>query len=175
MPQQFQGIVGRTIEESTPAWPQPIRAREGAPNILFIVLDDVAATARSINWWTLRNTPNLDQSPQNGLVDRGRPEQRSAPPGHFLGPWPRPAQARRASHPLRVPARRRPHRFLRRCQRQEPLSHYHGGSRDPARRRGGRAAICRQPLWWLRPLRKRRTPPVRLQSPIPRPLPAPVL
>ena len=34
------GVVGRTAEESSPAWPQPLRAPEGAPNVLFIVLDD---------------------------------------------------------------------------------------------------------------------------------------
>jgi hypothetical protein len=37
----FSGGVGRTVEESTPAWPAPFRAREGAPNVLFFVLDDV--------------------------------------------------------------------------------------------------------------------------------------
>ena len=36
----FPGVIGRTAEESTPAWPAPVRAREGAPNVLFIVLDD---------------------------------------------------------------------------------------------------------------------------------------
>ena len=28
---EFSGVVGRTTEESTPAWPQVLRAREGAP------------------------------------------------------------------------------------------------------------------------------------------------
>jgi hypothetical protein len=36
----FPGVIGRTAEESTPAWPAPVRAREGAPNVLVIVLDD---------------------------------------------------------------------------------------------------------------------------------------
>ena len=36
----FPGVIGRTADESTPAWPAPVRAREGAPNVLFIVLDD---------------------------------------------------------------------------------------------------------------------------------------
>ena len=36
----FPGVIGRTAEESSPAWPAPVRAREGAPNVLFIVLDD---------------------------------------------------------------------------------------------------------------------------------------
>jgi hypothetical protein len=33
-------VIGRTADESTPAWPAPVRAGEGAPNVLFIVLDD---------------------------------------------------------------------------------------------------------------------------------------
>jgi arylsulfatase len=36
----FPGVIGRTADESSPAWPAPVRAREGAPNVLFIVLDD---------------------------------------------------------------------------------------------------------------------------------------
>lgn len=36
----FPGIVGRTFGQSTAAWPRPNRAPEGAPNVLFIVLDD---------------------------------------------------------------------------------------------------------------------------------------
>jgi hypothetical protein len=38
----FPGVIGRTVSESEPAWPQPVRAKEGAPNIIFFVLDDVA-------------------------------------------------------------------------------------------------------------------------------------
>jgi hypothetical protein len=44
----FPGVPGRTISESTPAWPQPVRAKPGA-NVLFIVLDDPIST------------PNLNQ------------------------------------------------------------------------------------------------------------------
>ena len=36
----FPGVVGRTFDVSEPAWPEPLRAKEGAPNVLFIVLDD---------------------------------------------------------------------------------------------------------------------------------------
>ena len=46
----FPGVIGRTADESTPAWPPLVRAPKGAPNVLFIVLDDTgfgrwAATA----------------------------------------------------------------------------------------------------------------------------------
>lgn len=37
----FPGKLGRTIDDSTEAWPMPIEAPEGAPNVLFYVLDDV--------------------------------------------------------------------------------------------------------------------------------------
>ena len=37
----FSGVIGRKFDVSQPAWPQPLRAKEGAPNVLFIVLDDV--------------------------------------------------------------------------------------------------------------------------------------
>ena len=36
----FPGVMGRTVGESSPAWPRPLRAKPGAPNVLFIVLDD---------------------------------------------------------------------------------------------------------------------------------------
>jgi arylsulfatase len=28
----FPGLIGRTADESTPAWPQPVRAVPGSPN-----------------------------------------------------------------------------------------------------------------------------------------------
>jgi hypothetical protein len=37
----FPGKIGLTVDESEPAWPAPVRAQEGAPNVLFFVLDDV--------------------------------------------------------------------------------------------------------------------------------------
>jgi arylsulfatase len=36
----FPGVIGRTVEVSTPAWPEPRRAKEGSPNVIFVVLDD---------------------------------------------------------------------------------------------------------------------------------------
>jgi arylsulfatase len=36
----FPGVIGRTPDVSKPAWPAPNRAKEGAPNVLFLVLDD---------------------------------------------------------------------------------------------------------------------------------------
>ncbi|MFG3056874.1 arylsulfatase [Kitasatospora sp. NPDC048239] len=37
----FAGTVGRTFGESVPAWPQRLRPREGAPNIVVVLVDDM--------------------------------------------------------------------------------------------------------------------------------------
>ncbi|GAC1530876.1 MAG: arylsulfatase [Acidimicrobiales bacterium] len=37
----YRGVVGRTLEESTPWWPDLPRAPDGAPNIVVVLLDDV--------------------------------------------------------------------------------------------------------------------------------------
>ncbi|MFJ4091150.1 arylsulfatase [Kitasatospora sp. NPDC089913] len=39
--QGFPGTVGRTFAESTPAWPERVRPREGAPNIVVVLVDDL--------------------------------------------------------------------------------------------------------------------------------------
>ncbi len=62
----FSGVIGRTPEESSPAWPEPLRAAEGAPNVLFIVLDDVGFGQLGCFGSPLR-TPNMDRLADNGL------------------------------------------------------------------------------------------------------------
>ncbi len=62
----FPGVVGRTVAESSPAWPQPLRAKEGSPNVIFFVLDDVGYGQMSA-FGGLVNTPNIDRLAENGL------------------------------------------------------------------------------------------------------------
>jgi arylsulfatase A-like enzyme len=62
----FPGTVGRTVEESTPAWPAPRRPRDGSPNIMFVVLDDVGYGQMSC-FGGLVDTPNIDRIAENGL------------------------------------------------------------------------------------------------------------
>jgi arylsulfatase len=62
----FPGVMGRTIGESTPVWPAPIRAKPGAPNVLFIVLDDTGFGQLGC-FGSPINTPNIDKLAQNGL------------------------------------------------------------------------------------------------------------
>jgi arylsulfatase A-like enzyme len=62
----FPGKIGRTTADSSPAWPQPIRAKEGAPNVLFFVLDDVGYGQLSV-FGGLVDTPHIDRVAAIGL------------------------------------------------------------------------------------------------------------
>ena len=62
----FPGRLGRTIGESSPAWPKPLRAKEGAPNVLFIVLDDTGFGQIGC-YGSPINTPNIDRLAEKGL------------------------------------------------------------------------------------------------------------
>ena len=61
----FPGVIGRTVDESSPAWPAPNRAAEGAPNVLIFVLDDVGY-GQLEPFGGLVETPTLSR-----LADRG--------------------------------------------------------------------------------------------------------
>jgi arylsulfatase A-like enzyme len=63
----FPGVIGRTTDESTPAWPQPVRAVPGSPNVLFIVLDDTGFGQLGCYGSPIR-TPNLDALAAGGLL-----------------------------------------------------------------------------------------------------------
>ena len=54
------------MEESSPAWPAPARARDGAPDVLFCVLDDVGYGQLS-SFGGLVETPNIDRVAAQGL------------------------------------------------------------------------------------------------------------
>ncbi len=62
----FPGVIGRTTDESTPAWPQPVRARPGAPNVLIIVLDDTGFGQLGCYGSPIA-TPNIDALAADGL------------------------------------------------------------------------------------------------------------
>jgi arylsulfatase A-like enzyme len=62
----FPGVIGRTAEESSPAWPAPVRAKKGAPNVLFIVLDDTGFGHLGCYGSPIQ-TPNIDGLAAGGL------------------------------------------------------------------------------------------------------------
>ncbi|AKL70631.1 arylsulfatase [Streptomyces sp. Mg1] len=65
--QRFPGVIGRTTDESSPAWPQPVRAVAGAPNVLFIVFDDTGFGQFGC-YGSPIETPHLDALAAGGLL-----------------------------------------------------------------------------------------------------------
>ncbi|MDX1415105.1 MAG: arylsulfatase [Candidatus Promineifilaceae bacterium] len=65
----FNGVVGRTYDQSSPAWPEPNRAKEGAPNVLFIILDDTGFGQLGCYGSPIK-TPNIDALAAEGLLYR---------------------------------------------------------------------------------------------------------
>jgi arylsulfatase A-like enzyme len=63
----FPGVIARTADESSPAWPQPNRAKAGAPNVLFIVLDDTGFGHLGC-YGGLAHTPHIDRLAAGGLL-----------------------------------------------------------------------------------------------------------
>jgi len=63
----FPGVIGRTEDKSEPAWPKPLRAKEGAPNVLFIVLDDTGFGQLGC-YGSPIHTPNLDSLAADGIA-----------------------------------------------------------------------------------------------------------
>jgi hypothetical protein len=69
MTQRFQGTIDVDVRDSKADWApylQPV-APEGAPNVLYIVLDDVGFSAMG-PWGGLIDTPNIDRLAANGLT-----------------------------------------------------------------------------------------------------------
>jgi arylsulfatase A-like enzyme len=64
--QSYQGVVGRTLADSKEWWPEPVKPPAGAPNVVWILIDDVGFGA-SATFGGLINTPTFDELANNGL------------------------------------------------------------------------------------------------------------
>jgi arylsulfatase A-like enzyme len=65
-PPEFKGVVGRTIKDSKPAFPEPARAPKDAPNVLLIMTDDTAFGQASTFGGPIP-TPTLERLAKSGL------------------------------------------------------------------------------------------------------------
>lgn len=63
--QEFKGVIGRTVAESTPWWP-PSRTPPGAPNVIHVVLDDTGFSHLGCYGSTIA-TPHIDRLAASGL------------------------------------------------------------------------------------------------------------
>jgi arylsulfatase A-like enzyme len=65
-PAEFKGVIGRTIRDSKQAFPQPIRAPQGAPNVIVILTDDTGF-GHPATFGGPIPMPTLDRLAKNGL------------------------------------------------------------------------------------------------------------
>src|SRR5258707_12700284 len=63
---EFKGKIGETLKDSIPSYPAPLKAPQGAPNVLIILLDDVGVGMTSTSGGPVP-TPTLDRLARNGL------------------------------------------------------------------------------------------------------------
>ena len=63
---EFKGVIRTSILDSTPWWEEKPRAPEGAPNVLYILLDDTGYSQLGC-YGSLIPTPNMDSLAQGGL------------------------------------------------------------------------------------------------------------
>ena len=63
---EFTGVIGRDWRDSTPAWPVRPEPPEGAPNVVYIVLDDVGY-AQVGCFGSVIDTPNIDALAGQGV------------------------------------------------------------------------------------------------------------
>jgi arylsulfatase len=62
----FEGKIGETYKDSTPSYPQPVKAPKGAPNVLLILLDDTGFGMCSTFGGPVP-TPNMEKLAKNGI------------------------------------------------------------------------------------------------------------
>jgi len=63
----FTGVVGKTRDESQPAWPEIVQAPDNAPNIVIFLLDD-AGYAHLQPYGSPIETPTIERLAAEGLV-----------------------------------------------------------------------------------------------------------
>ncbi len=64
--QRFTGRIGHVMAASDPAWPERPTAPDGAPNIVFVLVDDVGFSDFGCYGGEIR-TPNIDRLADDGL------------------------------------------------------------------------------------------------------------
>jgi arylsulfatase len=62
----FGGVIGRTVDESVADWPTPVAPPAGAPNVVFVALDDVGFADLGC-YGSEIETPHMDRLAANGL------------------------------------------------------------------------------------------------------------
>jgi Sulfatase len=94
----FTGRVGRTWQDSEPAFPVKPKAPEGAPNVVYVVLDDVGF-GWSDTFGGLVETPNITRLAEGGLrYTNFHTTALCSPTRSCLAEWAQPPLQRHGQH-----------------------------------------------------------------------------
>ncbi len=63
---EFDGVIGRTVADSTPSWPEPAHPGDHAPNVVVVLFDDLGFSHFGCFGSELP-TPNIDRLAAGGL------------------------------------------------------------------------------------------------------------
>jgi arylsulfatase A-like enzyme len=66
MTSEYKGRIGRTVAESKPWWPELPRPKEGAPNVVVVLFDDLGFSHLGCYGSSIE-TPNIDRLAAGGL------------------------------------------------------------------------------------------------------------
>ncbi len=64
--EDFEGVIGNTVAESTPHWPERAHPGDGAPNVVIILIDDLGFSHFNCFGSTL-DTPRINELAAGGL------------------------------------------------------------------------------------------------------------
>ncbi len=64
--EQFQGVIAKTVDDSKPWWPDRVDSPKKAPNVVFIVLDDLGFAQLGCYGSDI-STPTIDQLAKEGI------------------------------------------------------------------------------------------------------------
>ena len=62
----WNGTIGRTVDDSTPDWPEPPHPGEDAPNVVVVLFDDLGFSQLGCYGSSI-DTPNIDALAADGL------------------------------------------------------------------------------------------------------------
>ena len=153
---EFGGVIGRDFSDSEPWWPPEPEPPANAPNVLFVVLDDVGFAQLGCYGSDIA-TPNIDRLAAGGvrlsnfhtdravLADALVPPHRPQPPPQRHGPGRRPRVRLPRVLGRHPPRERVPLRDPPRARGTRPTRSASGTSR-PTTRRTWRRSRARWPL-----------------------------
>ncbi len=85
----FPGMIGRTVDQSSPAWPEPTRANESAPNVLdWFIYGGIARVGADLDQGVVDHNGEVYGNPGLFVTDGSvLPAAPGVPPALSIAAW----------------------------------------------------------------------------------------